>query len=65
MLDLYSQQRSGFTLVIWFSDEERIGQKRKKKISHFNNFFSDGGSGGGTGGTGGTGGGGPGFFRGT
>lgn len=44
-------------------DEERIGQKRKKKISHFNNFFSDGGSGGGTGGTGGTGGGGPGFFR--
>ena len=48
------------------SDEERIGQKRRKKISHFNNFFdgSSGGGGGGGGGTGGSGTGGGNFFRG-
>ena len=33
------------------SDEERIGQKRRKKMTHFNNFFEGGGGpGGGTGG---------------
>lgn len=26
-------------------DEERIGQKRRKKLQHFSNFFSDGGAG--------------------
>ena len=43
-----------------FVDEERIGQKRRKKINHFNNFFGDG-----TGGAGGaSGGGGGGYFKG-
>lgn len=50
--------------VQYHLDEERIGQKRRKKITHFNNFFTDGGNGGGGGG-GGAGGGGAGstFFR--
>ncbi len=46
--------------VVIFADEERIGQKRRKKITHFNNFFSEGGNGG----SGGAGGAGAGFFRG-
>jgi ankyrin repeat protein len=36
-------------------DEERIGQKRRKKLQHFSSFFSDGGGGAGMGG---------GFFKG-
>jgi nuclear factor NF-kappa-B p105 subunit len=31
-------------------DEERIGQKRRKKLQHFSSFFSDGGGGAGMGG---------------
>ena len=46
--------------VLFLSDEERIGQKRRKKITHFNNFFEGPGGGGGAGG--GAGGAGGNFF---
>ena len=31
------------------TDEERIGQKRRKKLQHFSSFFNDGGGGAGMG----------------
>ena len=30
-----------FLLVCFFTDEERIGAKRKKNVQHFGNFFGD------------------------
>ena len=51
-----------FPLPDW-SDEEKIGAKRKKKMQHFNSFFGDGGAGGPGSVGGGGGGGGANFFK--
>ena len=50
--------RTNCTVPDLTPDEERIGAKRKKKVQHFSNFFSDGGAGFGGGAGGGGGGGG-------
>ena len=57
MLFLNGLPRSLFTLGYHgnITDEERIGQKRRKKLQHFSSFFSDGPGGAGMGG---------GFFKG-
>ena len=48
-------------IYLFFTDEERIGAKRKKKVQHFGNFFGDGGGAGFGGGAGAGGGGGGGM----